>query len=133
MSSFTNRLTLTYLPKKNMWRTERSFTYCIGEEDSEDQIIVPEGFETDLASVPWPACMFITRSGRYNQAAVLHDYLYHCHNRKREDCDCIFLEAMEILGVSWWKRKLMFRAVRMGGWLPWKNHIKRSVEDEKKH
>ena len=131
MSSFTQNLTLTYLPKTNTWVTEREFTYYVGKKGSDDKVMVPKGFHTDLASVPWPASMIIPKSGRGNQAAVLHDYLYYCHDRERKNCDCIFLESMKVLGVSWWKRKTMYRAVRSFGWIPWKKHKKRSIKNEK--
>jgi len=126
MSSFTDALTLTYLPKANMWVTDRQFTYFVGIENSKENIDVPKGFKTDLASVPWPAVMFIPKSGKGNQAFVLHDFLYFkrgkINNREysRSKCDRIFLEAMHVLDVNWFKRKIIYRAVRLGGWVPWK-------------
>lgn len=126
MSSFTKPLILEYIPKENIWRTTREFTYFIGEEGSDNFITVPEGFRTDLASVPWPAVMFIPVNGKYNQAAVLHDYGYYSQTRSRKEVDDIFLESMAILGVPFWKRQIMYRAVRLGGWLPW-NHHKKNV------
>ena len=118
MSNFTEQLTLTFV-ENDLWKTDRAFTYYIGEEDSEDSITVPKGFITDLASVPWPASMLIPKSGQYNQAAVLHDFLYSVQTRSRIECDLIFKEAMTVLGVNWFKRNIMYRAVRIGGWLPW--------------
>lgn len=124
MSSFTENLTLTYIPSTNLWMTDREFSYFVGEENSQDKITVPKGFTTDLASVPWPASMFIPPDGRYNQAAVLHDYLYSIQTRPRIGCDRIFLEAMKILGVNVIKRLIMYKAVRLWGWLPWNEHKK---------
>ena len=129
MSSFTDKLHLIYYPKRNTWKTGRAFTYFVGEEYSEDKIVVPKGFETDLASVPWPASMLIPKSGKYNQAAVLHDWLYNQQERPRAECDKIFLEAMEVVGVSLAKRRIMYRAVRWFGWIPWRNH---SYKNEKR-
>lgn len=37
-------------------------------------LTVPMGFVTDFASIPMPFRMVLPRSGRYNFAAVLHDY-----------------------------------------------------------
>lgn len=81
MSSFTEELTTTYMGKGKR-RTAREFTYYVGEEDSEDAIVVPKGFVTDFASVPWPASMFIPKDGDYNQAAVTHDFLYFMNDIK---------------------------------------------------
>lgn len=119
-SNFTKPLTVTQIGT-SLWRTERSFTYHVGFEGSKNIINVPKGFVTDFASVPWPASMLIPTSGGYNQAAVLHDYLYNQQFLSRSMCDQIFLEAMTALGVNPFKRQIMYRAVRLGGWLPW-NH-----------
>lgn len=62
-----------------------AFPYVISEPlwwerhelGSDELIIVPKGFATDLASIPWFMAWFIPLSGRHNLAAVLHDYLYH--------------------------------------------------------
>src|SRR3990167_2288479 len=119
-SSFTEPLILRYLPLSNLWRTEREFKYFVGEEESKDCITVPKYFFTDLASVPWPGSMLIPRSGQFNQSAVLHDFLYSIlgevtepyNNKKRTrtNCDKIFLEAMKVLKVNWFKRSIMYRA-----------------------
>lgn len=129
MSSFTAPLNLNYDPKINMWYTGREFTYFVGEEGSENKITVPEGFRTDLASVPIPARWLIPKSGRYNQAAVLHDYLYTIQDRPRKEVDRIFLEAMGVLGVPKWKRWVMYRAVRIGGGRPWRMWAKKLAQD----
>lgn len=58
--------------------------------------------------------------GKYRRAAIIHDqyYTYGLEGHpveSRKDTDKMFLEAMEELGVSWWKRKMMYRAVRWFG------------------
>ena len=63
--------------------------------------------------------MIIPKSGKFNAAAVVHDYLYFSKLRTRQEADKIFLEAMECLDVPLWKRRVMYRAVRMFGWIPW--------------
>jgi len=121
MSSFNEPLTVTKI--NGRWRVARPFRYYIGELNSSDFIDIPEGFETDFASVPRGLWNIFPPDGEYTQAAVLHDYLYNQrkkHGRTRKECDQIFLEAMEVLGVPWWKRRLMYRAVRSFGWIPWK-------------
>ena len=37
-----------------------------------------------------------------------------------KESDRVFLESMGVLSVPLWKRRVMFRAVRMFGWLCWK-------------
>lgn len=53
--------------------------------------------------------------GNHTKAAVLHDYLYGQGVRPRKQCDEIFLEAMESLGVSKTRRYVMYWAVRAFG------------------
>ncbi len=140
-SSFIRPLILEYIPETNMWKIVRKLVYFVGEEGSNDRIIVPKDFITDLKSVPWPAVMFIPKSGKSNQSAVLHDYLYsirgeisepgNMKKRTRKECDGIFKESMQILGVHWFKLGTIFNAVRLGGWLPWKKHKLKPTEKEK--
>lgn len=86
--------------------------------------IVPIGFITDGASIPkifW-SLVGSPFTGLYRRAALIHDYLYFTQTTKRSYADKVFLEAMKVLGVSWWKRRLMWVAVRVGGWRPWNKH-----------
>jgi hypothetical protein len=78
-------------------------------------VIVPAGFVTDFASIPAPGRILISGHGRDRWAAVIHDYLYSIkHDRKQ--ADAVFLEALECSGVNLMKRRVMYRAVRTGGW-----------------
>jgi hypothetical protein len=45
---------------------------------------------------------------------VLHDDLY-AKRAERSFADRVFLEAMEAEGVPWWRRRLMYAAVRAFG------------------
>jgi hypothetical protein len=36
---------------------------------------VPEGFPTDLATIPWPVTVFLPQDGPYKASAVFHDFL----------------------------------------------------------
>lgn len=120
MSSFTKPLVVEKL-SNGKWKTARGFTYYVGDEGSDDKIKVPKGFETDFASVPRIFWVILPPDGKYSQAAVLHDFLYSKRLRPQKECDNIFLEAMEVLGVSWWKRKIMYRALRMFGFVAYNN------------
>lgn len=86
---------------------------------------IPKGFVTDLASVPRLFRSLFPAHGSHSPAAIVHDYLYQMKgkipskNLTRKQCDQVFLEAMKILNVPFWKRHLMYRAVRLGGWTHW--------------
>jgi hypothetical protein len=89
-----------------------------------EKFIVPKGFKTDGASIPrivWPL-IGSPFTGRYSQAAVLHDFLYYTQMTTRRKADRIFLEAMGVLKVPFWKRTIMYLAVRVAGWIPWYNY-----------
>ena len=122
MSAFTKDLIIKKIPDGNgdLFKVYLSFDYHIGSEDSEEYVRVPEGFVTDLASIPWFARWLIPKVDRHCQAAVVHDFLYHSQQFSRAKSDAIFLEAMEVLGVAKWKRLIMYKAVRLGGWAVWK-------------
>jgi len=118
MSSFTTELKVRPLPDGRTWELLEEFDYYLGSPESGLFIRVPKGFITDFASVPrifWP---ILPPWDKYGKAAVLHDYLYHSHRFIRLLCDAIFFEAMGVLGVSWWKRWVLYLGVRIGGWVP---------------
>jgi len=117
MSNFTTRLILEYLPEANLWKTQSELVYFVGCEDSDWKIVVPIGFVTDLASIPWPISSLLPKSGRYNSASVLHDFICREGVYDRKMCDYIMLEAMEVLKVSWIKRHAIYRGLRMFGWI----------------
>ena len=126
MSSFTDKLIVSKLNARE-WEVEREFIYYIGNEDSDDYVIIPKGFITDFASVPRGLWTFFPPDGQYTQAAVLHDFLYSTQMFDRKDCDNIFLEAMAVLKVKRWKRTIMYWAVRVfGGWY-WKNNAEKII------
>lgn len=84
---------------------------------------VPEGFRTDLASVPsilWP---LIGPFGKWSVAAIIHDYLYDKSfegNISREQADKIFYDAMIKHHVAKPTALVMYWAVRLFGKSSWK-------------
>ena len=119
MSSFTSELDVRITQKKRDGRPLAelltAFTYEVGDLGSGDFITVPAGFVTDFASVPRALWAIEPPLGDAGKAAVLHDWLYETGERSRADADAIFLEAMAVLEVEWWKRRLIYRAVRVFG------------------
>lgn len=79
-------------------------------------IVIPKGFATDFASIPWVFHSIIQVNGRHRRAAVVHDYL--CIHRKQigisqREADYIFQEAMQVLDVRLTQRTVMFGMVRV--------------------
>ena len=82
-------------------------------------IIVPEGFVTDFATVPWYARSVISVLGRHSIPAIVHDYLYWEQRCKREQADAIIEEAMAEYGSTPFQRLVVSYAVRYrasGAW-----------------
>lgn len=85
-----------------------------------DYIVVPKGFEADsYSSPPTMFGAYIVR-GIDRRPAFIHDKLYGDGEVTREVADRILLEAMEAAEVPWWRRKLIYRAVRGFGGLFYK-------------
>lgn len=94
------------------WKLEERLVYK--SDLWPNQIIVPAGFVTDLASIPRLFRPLIPQNGKHRLAAIVHDYLCREWNAAhRPLADRIFLEAMELLGVRWWRRKAMYYAVAL--------------------
>jgi hypothetical protein len=98
-------------------------------ESLDARITILPGFRWDGASVPrffWRV-IGAPRNGKYVPAALLHDALYAAELFSRLQCDRVFLDYMEQLGVSWWRRNAMYLAVRVGGGFVWRKHTSKSV------
>ena len=119
MSRFLNSLDVKHTRKlrgKKATRVvilERSFGY---ESDIlGTHVVVPVGFESDGASVPSALHWLYHPFGRYLEAAVVHDWFCITHNVDSVTAAKVFREAMQVCGVSWWRRNKMFFAVRWFG------------------
>jgi hypothetical protein len=87
--------------------------YILGGDPA--RIEVPEGYVTDLASVPRLPGVFLFFGSRARRSAVLHDYLYGT-DADRELADEVFIAAMRAEGEPWYVRWPMWLGVRVGGW-----------------
>ncbi len=119
MSSFTSPLIVTPMKDGRNWKLVKSFNYHFGSQHSRFIIKVPKEFITDFASVPRFLWGWIPYWGKWGKASVIHDYLYHTHQVERSIADAIFYEAMLVEGTNSKVARLMYYAVRLGGWLAW--------------
>ena len=126
-NSFLTPLVVEVMPSGKRFKLHYDFTYLWGKT----KIPIPVGFVTDFASIPRIFRIIIPKLGRWNKAAVVHDWIYQNHTIpmtsynisfvfKRKQADIVFLDAMTDLGVSKWKRYVMYWGVRLGGWLAWR-------------
>lgn len=109
--SFLNQLRVEVLADNSFILT--SDFYVLLEEVEE--VVVPEGFITDFASVPRIPIVYLAVGNRGHKAAVLHDWLYHTKKYSRAACDAYFYHALRTSGVGYFYSQAMYRAVRLAG------------------
>jgi Protein of unknown function (DUF1353) len=104
-----------YLLAEISWRPSKD------DELTFRPVEVPQGFVTDLTSVPRLLRFFLPREGRYAYAAVVHDYLYWVQTHvSRQQADKIFWFAMRDQKVPAWKMRLIHSAVSWLGGFAWR-------------
>lgn len=119
MSRFLTRLVLQASedPSTGLWIVAAPFAY---ESDvAQTIIVVPIGFQTDLASVPRLPIVYWLTGATANEAAVIHDYLYSTREVTREIADAVLREASALIGVPAWRRQMMWAGVRLFGGAYW--------------
>ena len=106
--------------RKGKWELTKPFIY---NSKIAGEIVVPIGFITDGSSQPPFTWIFLGSpwGGRFARGSVIHDWIYHDNTFTRKICDIVYLESMRILGVPLWKRRIMYRALRIFGGFCWKN------------
>ena len=99
-----------------LYRLEKPLVY---ESDVlKATIRVPEGFYTDLVSVPRVPVIYTLWGNRAHHEAVLHDYLYRIDaepGASYDEANNVFLEAMKERGKSWYISRFMYWGVCIGG------------------
>ena len=142
-SRFDGKLVLVLLDDKEhgalrggrtVWALEECLAYR--PFDRKEQITLPRGAHTDLASIPRFLWSVFPPDGPWAKASVVHDFLYRTKGTgvywpgkpsgntrqkpyDREEADNIFREAMADRGVGVVSRNLIWAGVRLGGWMGW--------------
>lgn len=116
-AKITSDCDLRVLPG-DLWRTIVPLTAEVEDHGFVSQIVVPPGFETDLASIPRLPGVYLLFGGKGRVAAVIHDWLYRFSKFHRDFCDEVFLALLEHEEPAW-RRNLMWAGVRLGGWMFW--------------
>ncbi len=116
MSEFTTDLCAELIKDDKIWKLTKALIYWSDLLDS--LVMVPAGFETDLASVPRLPIAYTFWGGKAHREAVLHDYLYRIDAEPAvsfDQANSVFLEAMEARGKSRFIRWPMYVGVCLGG------------------
>ena len=122
---YTDVLECTHHPEKDQWEVTKPFCFV---RPNAEIIKVPAGMMTDFAStgnIPG-----FPQDCVYDQAAVVHDYLYQGEFLPRGKADDIFREALEAIPeVPRWKIPIMWAAVRLFGGFTYGKHTLDSIRN----
>jgi len=115
-----------YQDGKTIWELHEMLSWCNGIYT----VVVPKGFQCDFASVPRLPVAYLLVGGMGEIAGTCHDYLYRegaeliegrvTREPTRAEADYIFLHILGEEGVVWWKKRAMYRAVRLCAGQHWK-------------
>lgn len=109
MAKFLSELSGDQLDDKN-FQLDKPLIY---ESDvAQRTITVPAGFITDFASFRIGMMQIYIAK----EAATLHDYGYRTRGyMSKSMTDSVFLEAMKVTGIGWWRRHVLYWAVVLFG------------------
>jgi hypothetical protein len=115
MSGFFSKLAMEAVgdDDSGQWVLTEALLYYSSVADR--LIVVPKGFQTDLASTPRLPVIYLLAGNVATKAAVVHDWLYSSGEVSRKVADAVLREASEASGVSWFQRWMMWAGVRIGG------------------
>lgn len=116
---YEGRLVIAERPGEGDWTMAAPLVCTWSEGAEQHRIVVPVGFDHDLASVPRVFRSLVPVIGKWNKAAVIHDWCYEKRWRSREAADALFLAGLKASGVGWLTRNAMYAAVRLGGGRAW--------------
>ena len=114
-----DKITLDYIggKKGKKWVISSAITYTLSNGDI---ITIPEGFETDLSSVPKILWGIFPPYGNFLLAALVHDYLYVTkYKEDRAFADREMLIISNKLHSNKLDNYLRYYAVVLFAWVVW--------------
>lgn len=118
---FLTSLDARYTEGRNKWAL---FSPLVYETWAGEEIVVPWGFVTDLASIPFLARAIVPHNGAERMPAVIHDYLFVIQDRSLSETNRIMREAMIDTGVSWYSRTMINAGLAIGSWVAWRRNAR---------
>lgn len=112
--TFLNDPHLIAVGNGDTWRLAEPFFVEIEDDGATQRITVPEGTDTDLASVPRLPGAYLLFANRGRRSAILHDYLYEARY-PRAWADAVFRAALANEDVGAVSRFFMWLGVRLAG------------------
>lgn len=96
--------------------------------------IIPAGYITDLASIPWGFRNTFNPANPQSAAAALgHDFPYGAELIRRSDADKLFFAILNYVQVDGPRELPMFLAVHLFGWTTYRKHTTESIMAVRAH
>ena len=140
MNSQQEPMLIFKVPRDKVWILHSAYTFRFNSPAGYFEIIIPKGFEYDLASIPRFLWSMIAPFELSAVAPLFHDYMYKnvgqvpiMHETDelrffkgftRKDADILFNQIMMAEDVVFWKRVLAYKAVRVFGGGVWNKTLK---------
>jgi len=115
---------LAYIPSKKgkKWKTANELRVELSDKSV---LIIPEGFENDLSSVPKFLWGVMPPFGNFLIGALVHDYLYITKDRRgRKFADKQMLRLSNLHNKNKFDNYIRYYGVRLFGALYWDDVIK---------
>lgn len=116
---FKSHLIVQEAPSHGEWILHLPLIYQTWQGE---EIVVPEGFVTDLASIPWPVRQLVPHNAKERSPAVIHDYLFVIQDRPLSEANHIMMDAMIDTGTARHARWLIYAGLMVGSWVAWQRN-----------
>ena len=103
-----------FIPAEKWWK-RASWQLLEDYVSANTEVVVPTGFITDGASIPFMFRWLFSPTGKYFGAAIVHDYILSTEQNWPKANDQ-FEKEMNALGVITWREDTMLIAVKCYGW-----------------
>jgi hypothetical protein len=100
----------------NVYEVSETFIVKFGYWLKQLQFAIPEGYKTDIASIPWWFRSIMDRASLGTLAPIVHDYLCDNHGK------ITTLEGEE-LQIGWFEVNLLFFLLMRLDGVPWKRAL----------
>lgn len=110
-----DKIQVAHIPPEKWWKSAK-WRLLKEYKSANGNVIVPAGFVTDGASIPWGVQWRFSPVGPYFGAAIVHDYVL-THGGGWSKANTEFREEMLALEVSSFDRVVIMRSVYAYAWV----------------
>lgn len=107
-----------YNGRRRIYELDQDFTYLLTFPGGSDQVTVPAGYKTDLATLPVVLQVILGNRDDYAEEAIIHDWLCD-HKMPRFYTNARMRSLMYVLGRPYWKQRAVFYGLMLFGYGSW--------------